>query len=596
MLKHWRLLIFGVVLLGAVLSIGLKTYPYGRNGVEVVYVTPSSPAYDTIKTGMIITKLNGQPVTNNEEWLAKTAGLNGTASMTANNRDYTFLFNGTVGIAAMDIERTNLEFGLDLRGGTRIILKPAGANVTKDVIDQTIATLQTRANMYGLKEMKFYPVGIGSDYYIQIEAAGVGSDIVDNLLSTQGNFMAKVSKPVKISSGTGTMVLGDKSYPVSVSNGSLTVDNKPAENRTFVLDDMTFELGNITSDSVIFLAHVYGGKDIELVKTDPQSSGVVPAGGGYQFYFVVMVSTQGAERFAKVTAGIPKFMDVQSGEEYIESRIYLYLDGKLVSDLRIAAELAGKVYQTPQVQGFRQTLDDATKEKLQLQTILRSGALPARLETASVDIISPTLGGDFFQSAGYAAAMAAAIVVIIVFARYRSIRIALPIACISVSEVVIMLGIAAANDYAIWGAVLAVNLIIISLAWWKKEEVDMLAWIGALLVPMLGMLSWTIDLPAIGGMIAALGTGIDQQIIIADESLRGAKEKAMYTLKEKIKRAFFIVFGAAATLIGAMLPLMFLGIGLVKGFAITTIIGVLVGVLVARPAYARIVEMTTKLE
>jgi preprotein translocase subunit SecD len=155
-----------------------------------------------------------------------------------------------------------------------------------------------------------------------------------------------------------------------------------------------------------------------------------------------------------------------------------------------------------------------------------------------------------------------------------------------------MLGIAASGDYAIWAIVLVINLAIISVAWWKKEDVDMLAWIGALLVPVLGMLSWTIDLPAIGGMRAAMGTGVDQQIIIADEALRGDKERTVYTMKEKIKRAFFIVFGAAATLIGAMLPLIFLGIGLVKGFAITTIVGVLVGVLIARPAYARIVEMT----
>ena len=41
MLKHWRLIILLVVLLGAVLSIGLKAYPYGRVGVDVVYVTHS---------------------------------------------------------------------------------------------------------------------------------------------------------------------------------------------------------------------------------------------------------------------------------------------------------------------------------------------------------------------------------------------------------------------------------------------------------------------------------------------------------------------------------------------------------------------------
>jgi len=42
-----------------------------------------------------------------------------------------------------------------------------------------------------------------------------------------------------------------------------------------------------------------------------------------------------------------------------------------------------------------------------------------------------------------------------------------------------------------------------------------------------------------------------------------------------------------------MVPLMSLGVGLVRGFAITTIIGVLIGVLITRPAYAKIIEIVT---
>ena len=58
--------------------------------------------------------------------------------------------------------------------------------------------------------------------------------------------------------------------------------------------------------------------------------------------------------------------------------------------------------------------------------------------------------------------------------------------------------------------------------------------------------------------------------------------------------AFFIIFGAAATTIAAMVPLMSIGVGFIRGFAITTIVGVLVGILITRPAYARIVEIVTK--
>ncbi len=277
----------------------------------------------------------------------------------------------------------------------------------------------------------------------------------------------------------------------------------------------------------------------------------------------------------------------------MDTRILLYLDDQLVSDLRISASLAGQVYTTPQIQGFRSTMEDAINEKMSLQTILRSGALPVTLETASIDVISPTLGTGFFTSAAYAGLFAGIVVFVIVFIRYRSIRVAIPLVFIAFSEVIIILGIAATNDSMIWSVVLLINFILISAAWWKKHDIDVYVWAGAILIPLLGMMSWTIDLPAIGGIIAAIGTGVDHQIIIADEAITGERKRE-YDIKEKIKRAFFIIFGAAATTIAAMLPLMFLGIGLVRGFAITTIIGILVGILITRPAYAKIVESIAK--
>jgi preprotein translocase subunit SecD len=106
------------------------------------------------------------------------------------------------------------------------------------------------------------------------------------------------------------------------------------------------------------------------------------------------------------------------------------------------------------------------------------------------------------------------------------------------------------------------------------------------------LIGWTIDLAAIAGIIATIGTGIDSQIIILDETLTG--ESRNLSLREKIKKAFFIVFGAGGTIIAAMFPLMILGFGLLRGFAITTIIGVLAGILIARPAYGAIVEKLEK--
>ena len=48
------------------------------------------------------------------------------------------------------------------------------------------------------------------------------------------------------------------------------------------------------------------------------------------------------------------------------------------------------------------------------------------------------------------------------------------------------------------------------------------------------------------------------------------------------------------TVVVAMIPLIFAGAGLLKGFAITTIIGITIGVFVTRPAYSSFVEIMLK--
>jgi preprotein translocase subunit SecD len=601
MLKYWRLWLLLIMVVGALLAIILKPH---YMGVQVAYVYDTSPAKGVLQQGMIITDVNGENIYNAGEWEKLAKDYMGNITLTVEKKNYKFYVNESgLGIDVMEIDTTNLDFGLDIKGGTRILLQPK-ENASGEMIDQIIATLQTRANIYGLREVRFFPIkSLDGQHFVQIEAAGLGREVVTELLSKQGNFEAKISKPVFLSNGKGNFQLGEKTYPVELTgNKTIVLSNLTLEpNQTFVMDDIEFEYVNATEtgNELLFLGTAYRGEDIELVYSDPQHSGIIPRGQFFSFYFGILVSERGAERFAKITSGIPSQMDLQSGDYYLkDSQIFLYLDNQMVSSLRIASTLGGKIYTTPQIEGSRETREETVKEKLNLQTILRSGALPVSLETVSVGVISPTLGKGFVVSAVYAGLFAAVAVIIVVFARYRKLRVSIPLVFIGLSEIIIILGIAASNDWVVWVPVLMLNALLIGAAWWKKHEVDVLAWIGALLIPILGLLTWTIDLPAIGGIIAAIGVGVDNMIVIADETLtRGGEErKILYTIKDKIKRAFFIIFGSASTTIAAMVPLMSLGVGLVRGFAITTIVGVLVGILITRPAYAKIVEIGTERE
>ena len=61
-----------------------------------------------------------------------------------------------------------------------------------------------------------------------------------------------------------------------------------------------------------------------------------------------------------------------------------------------------------------------------------------------------------------------------------------------------------------------------------------------------------------------------------------------------MKKAFFIIFVAYFGTVVAMLPLWNAGAGLVRGFALTTIIGVTIGVFITRPAFASMIEKLLK--
>ena len=62
------------------------------------------------------------------------------------------------------------------------------------------------------------------------------------------------------------------------------------------------------------------------------------------------------------------------------------------------------------------------------------------------------------------------------------------------------------------------------------------------------------------------------------------------SLRERLARALFIILAAYATAVASLLPLYWAGAGLLKGFAITSLIGITAGVFISRPAFADMVK------
>ena len=61
-----------------------------------------------------------------------------------------------------------------------------------------------------------------------------------------------------------------------------------------------------------------------------------------------------------------------------------------------------------------------------------------------------------------------------------------------------------------------------------------------------------------------------------------------------IKKSFFLILAVYFTTVVAMISLWYAGAGMLKVFAVITIIGVSIRVLISRPAYDAIVEILLK--
>jgi len=547
-IKEWRILIVIIGVIAAIIFI----MPSSQKGVVVTSISSGSPFTGKVQAGEIINWANEKDISSPEDFYLFENFTGTFRFMHSGKLELVNIERPGLGITVGKKPVSNLEFGLDLIGGTRVLLKPK-ENVTDTTIQQIIATLETRINIFGLKEAKFQPIkDVSGNNYIQIEMAGGSKEEVENLLAKQGKFEGKIPKVIDFTNTSGKLNL-EKSYSVNLKNNEIEINNTLLKiNESSKIEDIDFQLTNLTNDSAVLLFTVFSGKDIQSVCLQDQPgicvSRIISQSGGWEFNFQVFVSQESAEKFAKVTKDMKVITEPNTGSKYLESKIYLFLDEGLIDELSISPELKGQAYTSPAITGFRQIREEALKEQLRLKSILQSGALPTGLETIRIDQISPTLGQEFFGSALLAIIIASITVASVIYVRYRSFKILIPNMLFSFFELMLTLGAAA-------------------------------------------LIKWTIDLSSLAGIIAAIGSGTNDQIMIIDEILvGGGEEKKILTLKQRIKRAFSIVFGSAATVIAAVIPMMFMGIGAMKGFAVTTILGIFIGVVITRPAFARIAE------
>jgi preprotein translocase subunit SecD len=570
-----------VIILVAVLLIALfiiRPYP-GREGVAIASVAKNSSAYDAgienpkpnvaPMNREVLTKLDGRDIadvaaynialkslrpgktviieTNSRAYSVRVrdklmtyvlpelenktvnvtefynATVNGSTKLMNRTFEKTITVNKTrteslgpedIGLRVLPAPTSNIRQGLDIQGGTRVLLKPE-RELTVDEINQVNENMKQRLNVYGLSDVIITDaVDLSGHQFFLIEIAGLNEEEVKELLSREGKFEATIGK------------------------------------------------------TTVFA----GGQDITYVCRSATCSGLDPQRPCQQngnqwtcgFYFQITLTPEAAKRQADATRNLAVVSVDSSGNklsdrnQILNQSINLYLDNKLVDKLNIGKDLKGREVTNIQISGGgsgpskAEAALESLKSMKTLQTVLITGSLPVKLEVVQTNTLSPVLGKVFLDNAYLIALISMLVVSTIIYIRYRHLEIVIPIIITMLSEVFLTLGLAA-------------------------------------------FIGWNIDLAAIAGIIVAVGTGVDDQIVITDEVLKKGKETTLtINWKERIKRAFFIVFSAYFVTVFGMIPLFFAGAGLLKGFAITTILGVSVGVFITRPAYAAACEALLK--
>ena len=510
--RIWLLIIFIAASLIAIFSIPPL---FLQSGVIVKSVEANSTIFnDGLRQGRAITSINGQEIKSLEDYsnamqIFSDIDLNETARLEiiTDQGDFVNLYTPEIitHITVEETPNTRIRTGLDLQGGARALVK-ADQPLTDSQLDDLISVSQQRLNIYGLSDVSLTKVeGLSGEKFMKIEIAGSSPADLEELIAKQGVFEAKI--------------------------GNQTVFRGGEKDITYV--------GRTGQDAMITECFA------------------VEEGEACNFRFVIFLSEEAAQRHADITSKLD--LDLTTGGRYLNQTIDFFLDGVATDSLNIGEDLKGKVATQIQISGSgsgptrQEALENAKADMKKLQTVLITGSLPFKLTIEKIDRISPNLGENFTKQILLAAAFAILTVFILVFIRYRKLKISIALVLTSLSEVLIILGFA-----ALFRQVL------------------------------------TLDLPAIAGIIAAIGTGIDSQIIILDES-----KTTIESLKQRIKNAFKIILTAFLTTLAALIPLTgwlsFMGIGavsagLLKGFALMTLTGLLVGVLITRPAFADIVK------
>ncbi|MGA2891574.1 MAG: protein translocase subunit SecD [Xanthobacteraceae bacterium] len=222
------------------------------------------------------------------------------------------------------------------------------------------------------------------------------------------------------------------------------------------------------------------------------------------------------------SSGARKFADATTAN--VGKPFAIVLDNKVIS---------APVIRTPIIGGSGQISGSFTVQSANdLAVLLRAGALPAPLTIIEERTVGPGLGQDSINAGEHAAYAGAALVIIFMFATYGLFGLFANIA-------------------------VAVNV--------------------AMIFGVLSLLSATLTLPGIAGIVLTVGIAVDSNVLIYErirEEVRAGRT-AINAIDAGFTRALATILDSNITTFIAAAVLFYIGTGPVRGFAVTLGVGII---------------------
>ena len=297
----------------------------------------------------------------------------------------------SIGAAIYVVSTMPIQLGLDLRGGTHILLEAQDTpevTVDADVTNRTLEVLRRRVDEFGVSEPTLQVAG---DRRIIIELPGV--DDPDEALETIGRTAQLTFHPVLNALGAG------QSPPDGLPEGATILPGDPGE------------------ELVLGPAAVIGDQ-VEVAAATFDSQGTA------QWIVSIQFHSEGNQAWAALTAESACFAP---GDP--RRRIAIVLDAQVLSSPGVSTSVPCDIGITGGATQVTGNFDE--EEASELALLIRAGALPVPVVVIERGTIGPSLGQAAIDASLQAALIGASLTILYMLVYYRMMGLAAAISLLT---------------------------------------------------------------------------------------------------------------------------------------------------------------------